>query len=153
MSKLTQRVGIRSSTKGASSVMSVEFNKKIARALVESLGSDRNDALPGLLHEEAVWSVMANPASFPVTGDMSKIQFLDHMQRFRQAVPNGLQIAVTGVTAEGDRVAIEAESSATLLNGNVMSQVYHFLVEIRSEKVYKVREYIDTAHGAAVLEY
>jgi ketosteroid isomerase-like protein len=133
--------------------MSVELNKKIARALVEGLGADRNDALSGLLHDEAQWSVMANPASFPVTGVMSKTQFLEHMQRFRQAVPNGLEIAVTGVTAEGDRVAIEAESSATLMNGNVMSQVYHFLFEIRSEKVYRVREYIDTAHGVAVLEY
>jgi ketosteroid isomerase-like protein len=133
--------------------MSVESNKIIACALVESLGSERNDAISGLLHEEVLWSVMANPASFPVTGDMSKTQFLEHLQRFRQAVPNGLQIAVTGVTAEGNRVAIEAESSATLMNGNVMSQVYHFLFEIRSEKVYRAREYIDTAHGAAVLEY
>ena len=133
--------------------MSVESNKKIARALVEGLGSDRNDAFSSLLHEDALWSVMANPASFPVTGDMTKDQFLEHMQRFRQAVPNGLQIAVTGVTAEGDRVAVEAESSATLMNGNVMSQVYHFLFEIRSEKIYRAREYIDTAHGAAVLEY
>ena len=141
------------STKGASRAMSVESNKKIARALVESLGSDRNDALSGLLHEEALWSVMANPASFPVTGDMTKDQFLEHMQRFSQAVPNGLQIAVTGVTAEGDRVAVEAESSATLMNGNVMSQVYHFVFEIKGEKVYRAREYIDTAHGAAVLEY
>jgi ketosteroid isomerase-like protein len=57
------------------------------------------------------------------------------------------------VTAEGNRVAIEAESSATLMNGNVMNQVYHFLFEIKSEKVYKVREYIDTAHGAAVLKF
>lgn len=133
--------------------MTVESNKKIARALVESLGSDRNDALSRLLHEEALWTVMANSASFPVTGDMTKAQFLGHMQRFRQVVPNGLQIAVTGVTAEGDRVAIEAESSATLMNGNVMSQVYHFLFEIRSGKIYRAREYIDTAHGAAVLEY
>jgi uncharacterized protein len=133
--------------------MSVESNKKIARALVESLGTDHNDDFSSLLHEEALWSVMANPASFPVTGDMNKTQFLEHLQRFRQAVPNGLRIAVTGVTAEGNRVAVEAESSATLMNGNLMRQVYHFLFEIRSEKVYRVREYIDTAHGAAVLEY
>lgn len=133
--------------------MSVESNKKIARALVESLGSDRNDTLSGLLHEEVLWTVMANSASFPVAGDMGKGQFLEHMRRFRRAVPDGLQITVTGVTAEGDRVAVEAESSATLMSGNVMNQVYHFLFEIRGEKVYRAREYIDTAHGAAVLGY
>jgi ketosteroid isomerase-like protein len=133
--------------------MSVESNKKIARALVEGLGSDQDDAFSRLLHDEVLWSVMANPASFPVTGDMTKTQFLEHLQRFRRAVPNGLQIAVTGVTAEGNRVAIEAESSATLMNGNVMRQVYHFLFEVRSEKVYRAREYLDTAHGAAVLRY
>jgi uncharacterized protein len=145
--------GLSKSPKGAVTAMSVESNKEIGRALVEGLGSDRNDALSSLLHEEALWRVMANPASFPVAGDMNKTQFLEHMQRFRQAVPNGLQIAVTGVTAEGNRVAIEAESSATLMNGKVMSQVYHFLFEIRSEKVYRAREYIDTAHGAAAIEY
>lgn len=138
---------------GCFNSMSVESNKKIARALVEGLGSDRNDAFSNLLHEEALWRVMANPASFPVTGDMNKTQFLEHLQRFRHAVPSGLQIAVTGVTAEGDRVAIEAESSATMMNGNVLSQVYHFLFEVKGEKVYRAREYIDTAHGAAVIEY
>ncbi|UCM90430.1 nuclear transport factor 2 family protein [Streptomyces marincola] len=131
--------------------MSVEQNKEIARRLVQGFSVDGDiDETFALLHEDAVWTVMAHPASFGASGDMSKAQFVEHMKGFRAVTPNGLRMTVTGVTAEGDRVAVEAESSGTLGNGKTFGQVYHFLFEIRDGKVMVAREYLDTARGAAV---
>lgn len=130
--------------------MGIEQNKTIARKLVQGLGSDHGDTAFDLLHESAVWTVMAHPESFPVSGDMPKAEFVEHIKRFRQAIPGGVHITVTGVTAEGDRVAVEAESTATLPNSRTLNQFYHFLFEIEDGKVRRAREYIDTAHGVAV---
>ncbi|MEV0111439.1 nuclear transport factor 2 family protein [Nocardia sp. NPDC050799] len=130
--------------------MSVEENKRIACELVQGLDSDHGDAAFDLLHESALWTVMAHADSFPVSGSMSKAEFVEHINRFRQAIPSGIRITVTGVTAEAARVAVEAESTATLPNGRILNQFYHFLFEIEDGTVRKAREYIDTAHGVAV---
>ena len=130
--------------------MGIERNKRIARELVQGLGSHHGDTAFDLLHEDASWTVMAHPESFPVSGDMAKAEFVEHIKRFRQALPGGIEITVTGVTAEGDRVAVEAESTASMPNGRTLNQFYHFLFEIEGDKVRRAREYIDTAHGVAV---
>ena len=127
--------------------MTIEQNKKIARRLIEGLGSNGDAEAFDLLNKDLVWTVMANSKSFPIAGDMSKPQFIEHFEEFRRATPQGLTIAVTGITAEGDRVAIEAESVARLQNGNRLTQVYHFLIEIRESSIIRVREYLDTAHA------
>jgi uncharacterized protein len=130
--------------------MSVEDNKEIAGRLVRGLSTPEGCLLDSLLHDDAVWTVMAHPDSFPVTGALSRDEFIQHMRRFRQLAPNGIEIAVTGMTAEGNRVAVEATSHAVLANGRILNQVYHFLFEIEGDLVVNAREYIDTAHGVAV---
>lgn len=130
--------------------MGIEQNKRIACELVEGLGSGHGARAFDLLHEEALWTVMAHPESFPVSGNMTKAEFAEHIERFHHSIPGGIQISVTGVTAEGDRVAVEAESIATMPNGRTLNQVYHFLFEFEDGKVRRAREYMDTAHGVAV---
>jgi uncharacterized protein len=55
------------------------------------------------------------------------------------------------VTAEGDRVAVEAESHAKMKSGKLYQNKYHFLLTIRDGKIQGVKEYLDTAHADEVL--
>jgi ketosteroid isomerase-like protein len=130
--------------------LSIEGNKKIAGRLVRGLANPEYCLLDSILHEDAVWTVMADPDSFPVTGPLPKDEFIQHMGRFHRLAPNGIEIAITGMTAEDNRVAVEAISHAVLTNGRTLNQVYHFLFEIEGDLVVNAREYIDTAHGVAV---
>lgn len=130
--------------------MGVEGNKDIAGELVRALSRPEPRSLNSLLHEDAVWTVMADPDSFPVKGPMSRKTFVEHMRQFHRLAPNGIEIAITGMTAEDNRVAVEAMSHAVLSNGRILNQVYHFLFEIEGDLVVNAREYIDTAHGSAV---
>jgi ketosteroid isomerase-like protein len=59
-------------------------------------------------------------------------------------------MTVKGMVAEGDRVAVEAESHGELANGRVYRQSYHFLFEFRGGRISAVREYLDTQHAHAV---
>jgi ketosteroid isomerase-like protein len=131
------------------SQMDLEENKRVARQLVEGLGVGDGTQAFDQLHHDAVWTVMADPAAFPVLGSMSRASFSSRIRAFLSALPTGIQITVTGITAEGNRVAVEAKSVAALPNGNVLNQVYHFLFEFRGGLVVSAREYIDTAHAVA----
>jgi hypothetical protein len=61
-----------------------------------------------------------------------------------------LRIVPLSMIAEGDRVAVEAESFAELTNGKVYNNRYHFFFELADGKVTKVREYMDTAHAREI---
>jgi hypothetical protein len=47
-----------------------------------------------------------------------------------------------GITAEGDRVAVEAESYGETASGKIYNNLYHFLFEVRGGKIQAVREYL-----------
>jgi ketosteroid isomerase-like protein len=56
-----------------------------------------------------------------------------------------------GLTPEGDRVAVEAESHGITTSGKTYNNVYHFLFEMRGEQIQKLRVYPDTIHAQKVL--
>ena len=58
---------------------------------------------------------------------------------------------VRGMTAEGDRVAVEAECLGAHVSGKTYAQRYHFLFVIRDGKIHEMREYFDTMHANDVL--
>lgn len=58
-----------------------------------------------------------------------------------------LQITPSRLLAEGNFVAVEADSYAELTNGRIYNNKYHFLFEITGGKIASVREYMDTRHA------
>ena len=68
------------------------------------------------------------------------------LKGIRVGFPEGLRVEFTGVTAEGERVAVEAVSSARLADGRPYANRYHFLVQVRDGKVRQMREYLDTQY-------
>jgi len=61
-----------------------------------------------------------------------------------------MKIKVHGVTAQRDRVAVEAESYAVLTDGTIYNNRYHFLFEFDDGKIAVVKEYNDSQHAADV---
>ena len=98
---------------------------------------------------------MADGASWWVSGRLEgfsgrydKVSFGPLMEGAKALYRGGaLTITPLAMTAEGDRVAVEAEGHAELLDGRVYAPHYHFLVSLRGGKVFEVREYLDTQHA------
>lgn len=63
-----------------------------------------------------------------------------------------LRLEVKGVTAEGERVAIEVESHSVNIRGKVYNNRYHFLFVVRDGKIVEGREYLDSAHFIDILD-
>jgi len=59
----------------------------------------------------------------------------------------GAKFDIHGVTADGDRVAIESEVSIPLKDGRVYNNRYHNLYLLREGRIVEIREYHNTAHA------
>lgn len=129
--------------------MTIDQNKASVTKLVEGLGTNGSPDAFDLLHEDAVWTVMTDPATFPVSGDMSKRAFVEHMKKFHDSLPSGIHVSVTSVIADETRASVEATSSALLANGKSLDQAYHFAFELVDGRIVAVREYLDTARALA----
>jgi ketosteroid isomerase-like protein len=128
--------------------MSAEDNKKIVRTFLQNLSAGKGEDALAAMSDEATWWVAG---SFPLSGTKSKKEFAELLGGLGAALPEGLTVTPTGFTAEGDRVAVEAESYAKHANGKTYQNKYHFLLEVRDGKIQAVREYMDTQHANDVL--
>lgn len=131
--------------------MSAEENKRLVLGLFEDMSAGNTEAVLGALADNATWWLAGNPKEFPLAGTMTKAEFAKLAGGITEAMPKGLKITPKGVTAEGNRVAVEAESYGELANGKVYNNLYHFLVECENGKITAVREYLDTIHANNVL--
>jgi hypothetical protein len=128
--------------------MSAEENKKIVLGLFENMSSGNGAAVMNALADSATWWVAGN---FPLSGTKTKAQFGELVGQLGSNIDGALRVTPTGVTAEGDRVAVEAESHAKMKNGKTYQNKYHFLFLVRDGKIQQVKEYLDTMHANDVL--
>ncbi len=124
-----------------------EANKKLVLEFWEKFSAGRTDEVLAMMSESGTWWVAGN---FPLSGTRDKKQFRELLNGIADACEGPIRITPKGLTAEGDRVAVEAESYAKLKNGRVYNNQYHFLMEVRGGKIERIREYLDTMHTNAV---
>ena len=105
--------------------------------------------VPGVIdrmHDEGSWWVSG--AIEGMSGAYPKAELAGLLDGARALYREGaLRITPTVITAEDDRVAVEATSFATMEDGRIYANSYHFLVTVRDGKVDTVREYMDTIHA------
>ena len=79
-----------------------------------------------------------------ISGTMSKDQIVSGSAAVLDLFPKGLAFTIHHMTAEGERVAVEAESVGEHVSGAIYNNLYHFLFEFREGKLLKLKEYMDT---------
>ena len=125
--------------------------EQVVRSFFENFSEGKVDAALALMADTATWWVAGNPQKFALAGTKTKAQFAELVRGIGAAMPKGLRVTPTGLTAEGDRVAVEAESYGETVHGKIYNNRYHFLIEVRNGKIEAVREYLDTMHAKEVL--
>ncbi len=128
--------------------MSAEANKQLVTKFWEAFSAGKYEDALALMADDATWWVAGD---FPLSGLRSKSEFAELLAQVGPMAPNGIQVTPKSFTAEGDRVAMEADSHAEISNGRVYNNQYHFAIEVRDGKIQAVREYLDTMHANEVL--
>jgi ketosteroid isomerase-like protein len=103
-------------------------------------------AILDALDDEAVWWVSGRLEG--MSGSYDKASFGPLLLGAKAAYHGaGLTITPIAMIAEGNRVAVEAEGFAELVDGREFTPQYHFLITVRGDKLLQVKEYMDTQHA------
>ena len=116
------------------------------RRFWETFSSGDYTAAVNLLSDDATWWVAGSTA---LSGTYDKAAFAVLLGQVTGMLPQGIRVTPTTLTAEGERVAVEAESYGEVANGRTYRNLYHFLFECRDGRIAGVREYLDTEHVTA----
>ena len=122
-------------------------NEQLALRFFETLSTGDLEALRPQLHVDASWE--ATGRSIPgagITRGRDKIidEFLAPVRGLFE--PGDPKVTVLRVFGKGPWVAAETEAHGKLSNGNAYDNRYAWIIEIRDEKIYALREYMDTGY-------
>jgi len=131
--------------------VSEEENKKVALRFFESLSTGNLDVALELISDRVTWWLAGKPEQFALAGSKDKTQFAEMLGLIEKGMPDGIRLTITGVTAEGDRVAVEMNADGVSALGKEYHNEYHDLLEVRDGKIEAGREYLDTAHAQEVI--
>jgi uncharacterized protein len=127
--------------------MSLEENKMLAQKFLLALCAGDSDTLGSLMTDDGTyWTV----GSIAVSGTMEKPALVAKVARLPSDLKNGVKMTFGDITAEDDRVCVEARSFADVAPGKVYRNSYHFLFYITNGKIKHVKEYMDTEHLAKI---
>jgi hypothetical protein len=125
-------------------------NKQIAAELFARFSASDIPGVLALMTDDVVWRIPGKPELSPAAGDYGKERLGRLFHRMLSQLERGLTMTVIASIAEGDKVAVEVQSSGDLKNGRRYRQQYHFAIDFRDGKIAKVREYLDTQHAFEV---
>lgn len=125
-----------------------EDNKKLAKEFLAALSrADTEWVKEHYAEELQFWTA----GSLPFSGPSNKAQSLEGMPQVLGLFPDGIEFEIKAMTAEGDRVAIEATSRGMTFRGDLYEQQYHFLMRARDGQILAFREYMDTELARKIL--
>jgi ketosteroid isomerase-like protein len=124
--------------------MNLEQQKERAVTFLKAL-ENPEAKISDLITDDFEFEMMGRlPGVSPIRG---KDVFLKSTPPMLKAMfPNGLNIKLHTVIAEGPHVAIQAESDTIAANGKKYANRYHFYVLFKGDKIAQVREYNDSNH-------
>lgn len=127
-----------------------EQNKQTVQQFLEVFSSGNVEKTMAMMTEDATWWVAG---TMPISGTYDKAAFRQLLSGVAEGCKGGaIKITPKAMTAEGERVAVEAESLAHLnSDGRKYNNFYHFLFLVRDGKIAGAKEYLDTMHTNAVL--
>jgi ketosteroid isomerase-like protein len=117
----------------------IEANKAVARRYMQAVEDGDVATIEALQHPDCTWWILGY-------GDMSRADFI-------ASVTGGLLSArhrkaeVVGLTAEGDRVAVEVRGEMVFPDRTYRNE-YHNLLIVRDGQIVSGREYMDTRAAA-----
>jgi ketosteroid isomerase-like protein len=122
-------------------------NEYLLRRFFETLSTGDLEKLRPQLHADGSWE--ATSQSIPGAGivkgrDKVIDEFLAPVRGL--FVPGDPKVEILRIFSKGDWVAAETEAHGMLNNGNEYHNRYSWIVEIRDDKIYALREYMDSGY-------
>ena len=119
----------------------IEKNKQLAVEFMEAFSRRDFDRYLSMLADDGTYEIMGDSV---MSGRYSKTEFAEAVYGSVNIYPESIQFTIRELTAEGERVALEAWGSAKTADGRDYNNNYHLLFIIDDGKIREVREYLCT---------
>lgn len=130
--------------------MSVESNKQLIRDYFAC--GNVGDYAALLSHLSQTDFHLICRALPPLHYQVDKPGFEQMLKSVHETFSQPLQITIAQMTAEGDRVAVQASSRGVLVQGGEYCNSYHFLFTLRDGKIVQIEEYLCSFSMAKILD-
>lgn len=122
-------------------------NKELVAAFIEAMRTSDLAKLSDMITDDFSWWIAGKTEYLQTAGEHDKAFFIGFFAGGADLFPNGAEFSVTGMIAEGDKIAAEANMKATTAMGVQYDNSYHFLFTIADGKIARMKEYMDTYHA------
>ncbi len=122
-------------------------NKELVSAFIEAMRVSDIAKLSAMISDDFSWWIAGKVEYLQTAGEHDKDFFIGFFSGGADLFPNGSEFSVTGMVAEGDKVAVEANMKAITAMGSQYDNSYHFLFTIENGKITRMKEYMDTYHA------
>jgi uncharacterized protein len=126
--------------------MGLEENKNVVRRYCDALSAGDIAGCLSLTSDDYTCWVPGPKDKIPVCGHHRRSDVAAMYAAWPTMFPKGFKVTIKTMTAEGDRVAVEAESYGETAVGKIYQQTYHYLFIVRNGKIVVQHEYLDTLH-------
>ena len=126
-------------------------SKLVLRRYVAAVQAGDEDAIREFFAEDATWTVRAG--ELPISGTWAGREaiigeFLGTAMAYYE--PGSVNLEITGMIAEGDRVVLQWTSRARTLSGRAYENGCIGVFTVSDGKIQEVREYMDTLYAGEV---
>jgi ketosteroid isomerase-like protein len=126
----------------------IERHKQIVRQFFDDMS---NNNIAGIIDAYADDVKLYTMGNTLISGVFTKDQARIGATQILGAFPEGIKFVIHDLTAEDDRVAVQAESFAVHVSGKPYNNKYHFLVRFRDGLITEFKEYMDTEMVTEIL--
>jgi ketosteroid isomerase-like protein len=120
--------------------MSIEQNKQAVRDWFVALEHADEQAVLDMTTEDFRFKCMSRQPEW-LRLDWGREEFAAAPKSMATSMAEPVRIWIVDMTAEGDRVAVEAAGDGKMLNGKRYDNAYHFVFKFRDGKCYECLEY------------
>jgi uncharacterized protein len=107
--------------------------------------------VPGIVAAYADDGYLVTMGRTLISGKFTRAQIQGAAGQIYDVFPRGIQFTIDALTAEGERVAVEAHSRGEHVSGKVYTNEYHFLFVFRDGKLAVLKEYMDSERVTDIL--
>ncbi len=120
-------------------------NEGIVRTFFETLSTGNLERLRLLLHEDATWTEMATGIQGAGEKKGRKAIIDEFLGPVRGIFADGdPKVLIQHLILQGPYAAVEAKGLGKFKNGKDYNNRYAFMIEIKDDKVFALREYMDS---------
>lgn len=116
-------------------------NVAAVTAFIDAMNRGDVAAIVDAYAEDGVLTTMGHTL---ISGTFDKVTVAAAAGGIFEVFPQGIAFEVHRMTAQEDRVAVEASSRGMHISGREYRNHYHFLARLRDEKLVEWKEYCDT---------